>query len=240
MRRFWYVGLVTVIGAGCSLGGPDPLVMDAMLAAEDARGTGPEGLTPILEALASDDASVRAVAARALGRMERPDLVGDILPLTFDDEPNVRGEAINALGQAVLGEDGEEVAGVLASRVPVEADSVVRGVLARTLGRLTLQGDALRRAQDQLVRLSRSADGVSGQDAPAVTLVGVALGFETVARALGAEEELSREARARLVELVSYHRQDSLSGVGDSRVSARVRSLAVSALTRRARPIPMF
>ncbi|MFV2008180.1 MAG: peptidylprolyl isomerase, partial [Longimicrobiales bacterium] len=153
-------------------------------------------------------------------------------PLTFDEDPSVRGEAINALGQAVLGKDGEAVAGMLAPRVPLEADSVVRGVLARTLGRLSLKGDALKRAQDQLIQLSRSAEGASAQDAPTATLVGVALGFETVARTLGPEEELSAEARARLVELVSYNRWDSLSGVTDGRISARVRSLAVSALTQ--------
>ncbi len=232
MRRFMYVGLVTGLVAGCSLGRPDPLVMDAMLAAEDARGTGPEGLTPLLNGLAADDASVRVVAVRALGRLERSDLVSDILPLTFDDAPTVRGAAINALGQAVWGVDGEEVAGMLASRVPVEADSVVRGVLARTLGRLTLQGDALQRAQGHLVQLSRRVDGESRQDATMVTLVGVALGFETVARTLGPEEELSGEARARLVELASYGRHDSLSGVVDGRISARVRGLAVSALTQ--------
>ncbi len=232
MLRFLYLGLVTGLVAGCLPEGPDLLVLDAILAAEDARGTGPERLTPLLEGIASGDASVRAVAVRALGRLELPDLVGDILPLTFDDDAKVRGEAINALGQAVLGEDGEEVAGMLASRVPVEADSVVRGVLARTLGRLALKGDALQRAQNHLVQLSRTADGASGQDAPTVTLVGVALGFETVARTLGPEEELSAVARARLVELVSYHRRDSLSGVADGRVSARVRSLAVSALTQ--------
>ncbi len=232
MRRFLYVGLVTGLVAGCSPAGPDPLVMDAILAAEDARGAGPEGLTPLLEGLGSDDASVRAAAVRALGRLERPRLVGDILPLTFDDDPKVRGEAVNALGQAVWGEDGEEVAGMLASRVPVEADSVVRGVIARTLGRLTLQADALKRAQDQIVQLSRTADGVSARDAPAVTLVGVALGFETVARTLGPEEELSEDARARLVEMVSYHHPDASSEAADSGLPARVRSLAVSALAQ--------
>lgn len=206
--------------------------MGAMLAAEDARGTGPEGLTPLLDASVSADASVRAVAVRALGRLERLDLVGDILPLTFDDSARVREEAVNALGQAVLGVDGEEVAGMLASRVPVEADSVVRGVLARTLGRLSLQGDALQRAQNHLVRLSRTADGASAPDAPRITLLGVALGFETVARSLGPGEELSAEARARLMELVSYHRQDSLSGVADGLISPRIRSLAVSALVQ--------
>jgi cyclophilin family peptidyl-prolyl cis-trans isomerase/HEAT repeat protein len=236
MRRFLYsgliTGLITGLVAGCTPGGPDPLVMDAILAAEDARGVGPNGLTPLLEGVASDDASVRAVAVRALGRLERSHLVGEILPLTFDEDPNVRGEAINALGQAVLGEDGEAVAGMLAPRVPLETDSVVRGVLARTLGRMNLQGEALTRAQDQLVQLSWSADGAARQDAPTVTLVGVALGFETVARTLGPEEGLSTEARARLVELASYSRRDSLSGVADGRSSARIRSLAVSALTQ--------
>ncbi|GMR13961.1 MAG: peptidylprolyl isomerase [Gemmatimonadota bacterium] len=232
MRSLLYVGLVTGLVAGCSPGGPDPLIMDAMLAAEDSRGVGPNGLTPLLEGLASEYASARAVAVRALGRLERPDLVGEILPLILDDNPNVRREAVNALAQAVSGVGGEEVADMLTPRVSEEPDSVVRGVLARTIGRLTLQGEALSRAQDQLVQLSWSADGTSGEDAPTVTLVGVALGFETVARTLGPREELGAEARNRLEELVFYARRDSLSGVADGRPSARVRSLAVSALTQ--------
>lgn len=232
MRRFWYVGLVTGLMAGCSPGGSGPLVMDAMLAAEDARGASPEGLTPLLEGIASGDASVRAVAVRALGRLERPDLVGDILPLAFDDDPIVRGEAVNALGQAVLGEDGDEVAGMLASRVPVEADSVVRGVLARTLGRLVLGGEVLKRAQDHLLQLSRRADGSSERDAPAVTLLGVALGFETIVRTLGPDAALTEEARARLAELVSYGREEGMSEAAPDPDPARVRSLAVAALAQ--------
>ena len=233
MRSFLCTSLVVGLAVGCAPDGPDTAVLDAILAAEDARADGPRGLAPLMEGIASGEASVRAVAVRALGRLERPGLVGDILPLAFDDDAAVRGEAVNALGQAVFGQDGGEVAGMLTTRIPVEADSVVRGVLARTLGRLALQGEAHGRVQDQLVALSQSPDAeLATGDAPAVTLQGVALGFETIARTLGPDQVLGEDARARLAELVSYQRDAFGAGTAPDRIPARVRRLAVSALVQ--------
>ena len=83
----------------------DPVLLSAILAAEDARGNTPAELAPIFRGLAHGDPRVRRIAVRALGRMERPELVPQILPLLSDDAPPVRAEAANALGQAVFNGD---------------------------------------------------------------------------------------------------------------------------------------
>jgi cyclophilin family peptidyl-prolyl cis-trans isomerase/HEAT repeat protein len=47
----------------------DDALLQRILVAEDARGTGPEGTKPLLEGLASKDSTLRYAAARAFGRL---------------------------------------------------------------------------------------------------------------------------------------------------------------------------
>ena len=54
----------------------------ALIRAEDARGEGPEGIQPILDGLRNP--TLRPVAIRAIGRLERPDLVRHIIPFLSD------------------------------------------------------------------------------------------------------------------------------------------------------------
>ena len=72
----------------------DPVLLSAILAAEDARANTPVELAPIFRGLTNGDPRVRRIAVRALGRMERPELVPQILPLLSDDAPPVRAEEI--------------------------------------------------------------------------------------------------------------------------------------------------
>jgi len=107
-----------------------------MLAAEDARGAGAEGLTPLTEGLASDNIWIRRAAVRGLGRLEADSLVPIIATLLDDADAGVRAAAANALGQAVYRGAPGRARTLLADRLALEADAAVRGIIAETLGRI--------------------------------------------------------------------------------------------------------
>lgn len=202
---------------------PSERVVDDLLrlaAAEDARPEdGPE-LNRLVEALDDDRALVRRTAVRALGRLERPELVDPIRSLLADPAPLVRAEATNALAQAVHRGGGDTVLPDLLARVPVENDPIARAALARSLGRSASSPDTRREVEQALVALSR----VDTLDAPVETLVGVTVGFEALVRRSGGEG-LGGTAANRLAELALY--QVTMRRGGDA---ARVRSLAYAAL----------
>lgn len=190
-------------------------------AAEDARPDSGQDLATLIRAASGDRAFLRQAALRALGRLENPELIEEIEPALADPVASVRAEATNALAQAVHRVDGDLITDLLLERARVERDSVVLGVVARSLGRSAESPATRTRASDALTRMSRTAEG---GDAPLPTLVGVALGFESlVRRAQG--RGLGRDAAARLTELVDYGA--AMRQGGDA---ARVRALAVSTL----------
>jgi HEAT repeat protein len=71
----------------------------AVVAAEDRRAATSEDLKVLKDGTRSPDESVQRMAVRALGRLERPALVADIVPLLAARSAAVRAEAVNALGQ---------------------------------------------------------------------------------------------------------------------------------------------
>ena len=113
-----------------------------MLAEEDARSTTP---TALLRGLKGDDAELRRVALRALGRFQSPELAAAIVPSLRDPAPPVRTEAANALAQSVFAstspEEVREAARQLRARLAVEPDPRVRGALALSIGRLRYPSD---------------------------------------------------------------------------------------------------
>jgi len=91
----------------------------------------------------SGDPGTVLVAVRALGRLERPALIADILPLLKHPLPEVRAEAANAIGQAAEGwkqqppaDAVEPIARALEARLAVETAPEARGALCDTLARL--------------------------------------------------------------------------------------------------------
>ena len=80
---------------------PDTSRLQRLLTAEDARGTGPDGLTPLLDARSSPDTLLRRIAVRGLGRMQRPALGRLLAPLLRDSVPAVRAEAATAIAQSM-------------------------------------------------------------------------------------------------------------------------------------------
>jgi len=197
----------------------DTLAWNEMLAAEDARADTPEALDPIIRSLSASGAETRAVAVRALGRMERSDLVGELIPLLVDSMPLVRAEAANAVGQAVFrGEAGLALAPLL-PRLGEESDAYVRGVIAQTLGRLPYESS-------DTVRLVDAALVGALDDSVPAALVGVVKGLESLVRRQGAESPPSERALERLGDLARYR---STYGPEDA-YTLHIRRHAISAL----------
>jgi cyclophilin family peptidyl-prolyl cis-trans isomerase/HEAT repeat protein len=220
------VALATLLASGCAM--PDArrssrhaVAYLRITAAEDARpADGPE-LDVLVNGTADPSSFLRQVSVRALGRLERPELVDRIRPLLNDPIPAVRAEAANALAQAVHRSDDDAVVDGLLAHAATESDSLVLAALARSLGRTATTPTRLARASSAIVRMSRIADGT---DAPLPTLLGAALGLESYVRA-GGGRGLPGDAATRLVELMRYR-----GPLGREADAARVRALAVSTL----------
>jgi cyclophilin family peptidyl-prolyl cis-trans isomerase len=163
----------------------DTAFLQRLLVAEDARGTGAEGLAPLLTALSGGDTLLRRLAVRGLGRFQRPELGRRLLPSLADPVPAVRAEAANAVAQslrrlrrsaadtggAALGT--REAAAILARALATEPDPRVADALAQSLGRLPLADTAAARAAEDAIRAR-----FTRQQTP-----GLAHGLYTLARA---------------------------------------------------------
>ncbi|MGE0158064.1 MAG: peptidylprolyl isomerase [Gemmatimonadales bacterium] len=203
---------------------PDPRARAAarLLEAEDARAPDDADIGRLLDATTLEDARARLTAVRALGRLEDPALVPEIAGSLTDENDAVRAAAIEAMAQAVHGSDGSDVLRRLLEVVAEERDPTVRASLARSIGRLNVDAAGRRRAADALTALSTSG----GADAPARTLVGVALGFEALTRS-ATDEGISGAAGDRLEALAAYGRDRA----GDGQ-AGRIRALALTSLGR--------
>jgi cyclophilin family peptidyl-prolyl cis-trans isomerase/HEAT repeat protein len=128
-----------LFGIGPSAFGIDSDRLYRILVAEDARAPTLADTGIILEGTKDSDPAIRRVAVRALGRLERPELIESVAPLLDDADTGVRREAANAIGQSVFTASGARVrlaAGLLTGRHAREPDAAVRGALLQTLGRL--------------------------------------------------------------------------------------------------------
>ena len=217
------IAAVTLSLFGCG-DGRDVDLRAAIIDAEDARATSPEGLQPLEEGLRSTDPDIQRLAVRAVGRLERPETTDLIAPLLASPDAAVRSEAVNALGQAVFSSEGDGVADLLFTHLADEDDDEVRGVVARTLGRVRYgEADRARFAERILVRLTGGADAA----APLSTLTGAVMGLESYARGLDTGG-LSAATVDRLAELSAFGRS---GGSDDPAGAARVRRTAMLALS---------
>src|SRR5262245_51870154 len=139
-RRWLLCVLCGVVGWALPAGAQTTRL--SVLQAEDRRAPTPNDLAIIRAGTRSGDPQTAAVAVRALGRLERPALVTDILPSLRHSLPEVREEAANAIGQALVGGKRDDVPAattesainVLVARLNVEAEAGVRGAICETLG----------------------------------------------------------------------------------------------------------
>lgn len=200
----------------------------ALIRAEDARGRGPEGIAPILDGLR--DPALRETAIRALGRLEKPDLVGHLVP--FLAQPAMRAVAAEAMAQSLRGIVGnpargareralvDSVLAMLRDAARAGRDPATRGAIARSIGRLPYdEPRQAREAEAVLVALERpNVDSL--RTVPA--LEGIANGLYSLARARRALGDLAPGATSWLHGVASF-------GLG-APAAAPVRRLAWLAL----------
>jgi cyclophilin family peptidyl-prolyl cis-trans isomerase/HEAT repeat protein len=240
IRPLWLLAALLLLPVGC--GEPRPggspiasspeeeRLLAAMLAEEDSR---PEGeLSALPAGLASDNPSLRRLAVRGMGRLERPDLLERIAPALADSDPAVRIAAANAVAQAVSTADSPAATDVLRGRLTLETDPAVKGALGQALGRLRpASPGAMLETERTLITLSRGAS--------IETLLQVARGLESLARRNAAEIDLEQGSVERLVELTGYGRAGAEGfaaasdpdAVAEGLEPARVRRLALATLT---------
>ena len=200
-------------------------LQERMLLAEDARPATDEGLAPLREGLAGNG---RRTAIRAIGRLERVDLIPLIAP-ALADGVGIRAEAANALAQmartpaAVV-----EVQRLLIDRAAVDAGLNTWeswGEIAAALGRLPYDtADQVAQAEGVLAQGLPAPDSFNDVDSAA--LVGATRGLEF----------LARTARARKLPTLSPRTWDLLRWAATAQRpaadprSAITRRLAMAAL----------
>jgi cyclophilin family peptidyl-prolyl cis-trans isomerase len=204
----------------------------AVRQAEDRRASTGEELATVREGLRAADASTVRVAVRAVGRLERPALIEDVLPLLRHRIAAVRAEAATAVAQAAQGWKRDPPAGweralesaqaAIVERMAVERDVTVRAALLDTLGRLpyttAAQVDIAERA---IVQAGRQLDAHAARqaDRTADARLGVAVGLFRLTRFHRNLHPFSAEARSLLASLCATRE--------DSAAAARVRRVAV-------------
>ncbi len=136
----------------------------AILGAEDARAPTPADLAVLVQGSRSSNRRIQIAAIRALGRLERRDVVSDLLQfLPPPSPPEVRIQAAVAIAQAMRGErlpadpSGAQVDGVLLAMLGAagaETEAEPLGALARSLGRLPYErAEQALRADAMLVQI---------------------------------------------------------------------------------------
>ena len=225
VRMRMMAGALAGLLAGC-VGDPLPpadaqAAYAEIVAEEDARGEA--GLDRVHAHLESDDPGVRAMAVRALGRLEDAEQVGRIEGMLDDPDPGVRIAAAGAMAQSVYGRDPGDALPALAGRVGSETDPAVLGALAVHLGRLAFESSAQR--EEAGGAIADVARRVGEDDGGLAARLGLARGIEAFARGGGAEGSLPAELVEAATELST-----TAPTATDSLAAARVRRLATAAL----------
>jgi cyclophilin family peptidyl-prolyl cis-trans isomerase/HEAT repeat protein len=219
------------LAAGCLMllavvpaSGQQASLRERMLLAEDSRAQTDAELAPLREGLNSRDPKLRRQAARAIGRLERAELIPLLTKALADSDVDVRMEAANAMGQLARGAKGvQDAKGRLVVRSRLEAEPRVWAVIAATLGRLPYTTAAdVQQAESILARVLPTAATTSIQiDA----LLGAVEGLEALAR------QSAKLARLKATTLDGLRAASELEGrAQDAQKLARIRRLASLAL----------
>ena len=195
-----------------------------ILQAEDRRAATPRDLSVLRLGARGRDGANALLAVRALGRLERPALISDLIPALRHALPEVRAEAANAIAQSADGWKGKPPAGALdpvvrafEARLDVEDVPAVRAAIFEALGRLPYTS-AEQAAHAAEVLVADLADRQSTADR-----LGVAEGLEAFVRRQRAFGPPSAEVISTLVDLSALREPEASSG-------ARIRRLALEAL----------
>ena len=218
--------LCLVVALATTLSAQAPTALLArLIVAEDGRAQSDTELATLRQGLTHRDPNIRQQSVRAMGRLERSDLIPALTRPLGDDNVNVRIEAANAVGQLAKGTEGVALAkGRLMTRTRVEQDPRAWGAVAATLGRLpyTTAGD-VDQAEEAIARVLPSKSSTAIQiDA----LLGATEGLEALARQSGTISKLKPAT------LDGLRAAAVLQGrAQDADKLARIRRLATLALT---------
>jgi cyclophilin family peptidyl-prolyl cis-trans isomerase/HEAT repeat protein len=218
------VATMVLLPAATASGQTDQALRERLLLAEDARAQTDAELSALRQGLTHRDASIRRQSVRAIGRLERPDLIAALTRPLADQNADIRMEAANAVGQLARGPKGvADAQARLMARARIEADPRVWGVVAATLGRLPYTTAAdVDQVEAAIARVLPSADATAIQiDA----LVGAAEGLEALARLSG------KISRLKGTTLNGLRAASALEGrAQDAEKLARIRRLSTLAL----------
>jgi len=154
----------------------------AILTAEHNRARTEADLAVLMKASNHKDPEIQRLAARALGRLERPEMAERIRPLLNAAAPAVRRDAATAYGLALATDPSHAAAAcaILRTQLAGEPEDEVRASLCEVLGRLPYQTAVdVQSAEIALVAATRSGHA---PDAPPVILLGAARGIEALIR----------------------------------------------------------
>ena len=158
-----------------------------MLQAEDARPTTDAGLAPLREGLQGNG---RRTAIRAIGRLERPEMIPMIAP-ALNDGVGIRAEAANALAQMARTPAAvADVQKLLLARAAMDASLNTWeswGEIAAALGRLPYDSAEQVQATEAVLLTGLPAPD-SMNDVETAALAGSARGFESLARTVRAKK----------------------------------------------------
>lgn len=162
-------------------------LQERMLQAEDARPTTDEGLAPLREGLQGNG---RRTAIRAIGRLERPEMIATIAP-ALNDGVGIRAEAANALAQMARTPAAvAEVQKLLLARAATDAGLGTWeswGEIAAALGRLNYD-TAAQVAETEAVLITGLPSPDSMNDVETAALIGSARGLESLTRTVRAKK----------------------------------------------------
>ncbi len=213
------------LASACDRTDPWAEAYAGIVAEEDARGG--EGFETVLQALESDDPRIRSVAVRALGRQEDPGHLDRIGRALQDPDARVRGAAWYAAGQALYGTPGLGDLEALVDGARSEEDPAVLGAMATVIGWAGMpsgQAEAASAARAMSILAQVSDKLADTEDPDLLGRLGLARGLEALLR-LRDPAAPSLETGRRLAGLLRTTRVE-----GHERTSARIRTLAFSAL----------
>jgi cyclophilin family peptidyl-prolyl cis-trans isomerase len=214
--------------------GPVPAARVAVLQIEQRRAPTPRDLTTLRTAVRGRDQTTALLAIRAIGRLERPALIPDIVPGLRFALPESRAEAANAIAQAAQGwKNGAAVTAVLSpatvlttlvGRLAIEEEPTVRAALGEAIARLPYRSvDDAARAEGALLELAGRAETVTDR-------LGVAKAFEAFVRLHRQLRPISDRALEVVAQLASRASSNISQLAIDPLRDARVRRLALEAL----------
>ncbi|HYM24537.1 MAG TPA: peptidylprolyl isomerase [Vicinamibacterales bacterium] len=214
--------------AGIAAARPAAQTRLAILRAEDHRAKTPGELATLRTGARSADPQIRRIAVRALGRLERPSLIPDIVPSLRHALPEVRAEAANAVGQAAAGwkttrsaaemHAFESAVASLTARLGTENEPDVRAALDETIGRLPYASAAeAAAAEHTLQEAAGRAESVGDR-------LGIAKGFEALVRQ-------NLKLRQPGTEVIALLERYAAPAGAESAGGARIRRLAIEALS---------